>query len=128
VTWTEWERLRAQRRKLKRKLDEAEERVSEAMAHVHRLRKQLRVAEEREEKAIHKEMSELREIAPLVAKTPTDCLLEPEGEPSELDEVFQLPLASWAEFSLVPDDPFWSFPDADPSSVSAVVPEVKGCT
>jgi len=57
VTWTEWERLREQRRRLKRKLEEAEEKVTEAMTHVHRLRKQLRVAEEREEKAITKEFT-----------------------------------------------------------------------
>jgi hypothetical protein len=121
VTWTEWERLRAQRRKLKRKLDEAEEKVTEAMATVHRLRKQLRVAEEREEEAISKEMTELRDVAPLVVKTPTECLLVPEGEPSELEEVFQLPLASWAEFSLVPDDPFWSL-SSEEVNVSLGVP------
>ena len=55
VTWTEWERLRSQRRKLKRQLDEAEEKVTEAMTRVHRLRKQLRIAEDREEKEISKE-------------------------------------------------------------------------
>jgi len=59
VTWTEWERLREQRRRLKKKLEEAEEKVTEAMTYVHRLRKQLRVAEEREEKAITKEFTAL---------------------------------------------------------------------
>jgi len=40
-------------------LEEAEEKVTEAIAYVHRLRKQLRVAEEREEKAITKEFTAL---------------------------------------------------------------------
>ncbi|KAK0247029.1 hypothetical protein LTS09_017835 [Friedmanniomyces endolithicus] len=62
VTWTEWERLRSQRRKLKRQLDEAEEKVTEAMYRVHRLRKQLRVAEDREEKEISKEFVALQKL------------------------------------------------------------------
>ncbi|KAK0952090.1 hypothetical protein LTR91_024611 [Friedmanniomyces endolithicus] len=62
VTWTEWERLRSQRRKLKRQLDEAEEKVTEAMTRVHRLRKQLRVAEDREEKEISKEFVALQKL------------------------------------------------------------------
>jgi len=110
VTWTEWERLREQRRRLKRKLEEAEEKVTEAMAHVHRLRKQLRVAEEREEKAITKEFTALQELPSEVSENPSDFLLEPEGEPSEVAEVFQLPLESWTEISLLPDDPFWPVP------------------
>ncbi|TKA24156.1 hypothetical protein B0A54_17776 [Friedmanniomyces endolithicus] len=61
--WTsEWERLRSQRRKLKRQLDEAEEKVTEAMYRVHRLRKQLRVAEDREEKEISKEFVALQKL------------------------------------------------------------------
>jgi len=110
VTWTEWERLREQRRRLKRKLEEAEEKVTEAMTHVHRLRKQLRVAEEREEKAITKEFTALQELPSGVSENPSDFLLEPEGEPSEIAEVFQLPLESWTEISLLPDDPFWPVP------------------
>jgi hypothetical protein len=112
VTWTEWERLREQRRRLKRKLEEAEEKVTEAMAHVHRLRKQLRVAEEREEKAITKEFTALQELPSEVSENPSDFLLEPEGEPSEIAEVFQLPLESWTEISLLPDDPFWPVPSS----------------
>ena len=111
VTWTEWERLRNQRRQLKRKLDEAEERVTEAMAHVHRLRKQLRVAEEKEDRAISKEFVELQKLAPAVREgtsASAEFLLEPEGDPSDLDGVFQLPLSEWSEFTLLPDDPFWS--------------------
>jgi len=89
VTWTEWERLREQRRRLKRKLEEAKEKVTEAMTYVHRLRKQLRVAEEREEKAITKEFTALQELPSEVSEDPSDFLLEPEGEPSEIAEVFQ---------------------------------------
>jgi len=110
VTWTEWERLREQRRRLKRKLEEAEEKVTEAMTHVHRLRKQLRVAEDREEKAITKEFTALQELPSEVSEVPSNFLLEPEGEPSEIAEVFQLPLESWTEISLLPDDPFWPVP------------------
>jgi len=110
VTWTEWERLREQRRRLKRKLEEAEEKVTEAMTYVHRLRKQLRVAEDREEKAITKEFTALQELPSEVSEVPSDFLLEPEGEPSEIAEVFQLPLESWTEISLLPDDPFWPVP------------------
>lgn len=113
VTWTEWERLRSQRRKLKRQLDEAEEKVTEAMSRVHRLRKQLRVAEEREEEAISKEFKELQAMpseGPGALAASSDCLLIPEGTPGELDGVFQLPLASWAEMSMVMDDDFWPLP------------------
>ena len=105
VTWTEWERLRNQRRRLKRKLEEAEESV-------HILRKQLRIAEEREEEAIRKEFTALQELPPEVSEVPSDFLLEPEGEPSEIAEVFQLPLESWTEISLLPDDPFWPVPSS----------------
>jgi len=112
VTWTEWERLREQRRRLKRKLEEAEEKVTEAMTHVHRLRKQLRVAEEREEKAITKEFTALQELPSEVSENPSDFLLEPEGKPSEIAEVFQLPLELWTEISLLPDDPFWPVPSS----------------
>jgi len=115
VTWTEWERLRSQRRKLKRQLDEAEEKVTEAMSRVHRLRKQLRVAEDREEKAISKEFVELQKLPSEGAgalEAPAECLLEPEGVPEELEGVFQLPIPSWAEFSMIPDAEFWSFPAA----------------
>lgn len=111
VTWTEWERLRNQRRALKRKLDEAEEKVTEAMARVHRLRKQLRVAEDREEKSISKEFAELQKLpseGPGALEATSDCLLEPEGTLGELDGVFQLPIASWADFSMVQDDAFWN--------------------
>ena len=113
VTWTEWERLRGQRRKLKRQLDEAEEKVTEAMTRVHRLRKQLRVAEDREEKAISKEFKELQALpseGPSALSASSDCLLVPEGTPGELDGVFQLPVASWAEMSMIHDDAFWSLP------------------
>jgi len=104
--------LREQRRRLKRKLEEAEEKVTEAMTHVHRLRKQLRVAEERKEKAVTKEFTALQELPSEVSENPSDFLLEPEGEPSEIAEVFQLPLESWTEISLLPDDPFWAVPSS----------------
>ena len=94
VTWTEWERLRNQRRRLKRKLEEAEESV-------HILRKQLRIAEEREEEAIRREFTALQELPSEVSE-----------EPSEIAEVFQLPLESWTEISLPPDDPFWPVPSS----------------
>ena len=113
VTWTEWECLRNQRRKLKRQLDDAEEKVTEAMSCVHRLRKQLRVAEEHEEKAISKEFATLQRLpseGPEALEVSSDFLLEPEGTPEELNGVFQLPLPSWAELSLVPDSDFWSLP------------------
>jgi len=80
--------LREQRRRLKRKLEEAEEKVTEAMIYVHRLRKQLRVAKEREERAISKEFTALQELLSEVSENPSDFLLEPEGEPSEIAEVF----------------------------------------
>lgn len=118
VTWTEWERLRNQRRELKRKLDEAEEKVTDAMSRVHRLRKQLRVAENREEKAIGKEFAALQELpldGPGALEAPAECLLEPEGTSEELEGVFQLPIPSWADFSIVHDDAFWSLP-CEPSS------------
>ena len=113
VTWTEWERLRAQRRKLKRQLDEAEEKVTEAMARVHRLRKQLRVAEDREEKAISKEFLALQQLpseGPGALEAPSECLLEPEGSLEELDGVFQMPIPSWADLSMIHDDDFWRLP------------------
>jgi len=112
VTWTEWEQLRSQRRKLKRQLDEAEEKVTEAMTRVHRLRKQLRVAEDREEKEISKEFVALQKL-PLegagALEAPAECLLIPKGTAEELEGVFQLPIPSWADFSLVQDDAFWNF-------------------
>ena len=129
VTWTEWERLRNQRRQLKRKLDEAEEKVTEAMTHVHRLRKQLRFAEEREEKAISKEFAELQKLSPKEIGVPLatpEFLLEPEGEPSALDGVFQLPLSSWSEFSMIPDDPFWVLPSDNPRDPGGTVQEASG--
>ena len=126
VTWTEWERLREQRRRLKRKLEEAEEKVTEAMTHVHRLRKQLRVAEEREEKAIAKEFTALQELPSEVSEVPSDFLLEPEGDPSEIAEVFQLPLESWTEISLLPDDPFWPVPSSVDRSSGGISSEVVG--
>lgn len=126
VTWTEWERLRNQRRRLKRKLEEAEEKVTEAMTHVHRLRKQLRVAEEREEKAITKEFTALQELPSEVSEGPSDFLLEPEGEPSEIAEVFQLPLESWTEISLLPDDPFWPVPSFVDRSSGGIFSEAVG--
>ena len=126
VTWTEWERLRNQRRRLKRKLEEAEEKVTEAMTHVHHLRKQLRVAEEREEKAIAKEFTALQELPSEVSEVPSDFLLEPEGDPSEIAEVFQLPLESWTEISLLPDDPFWPVPSSVDRSSGGISSEAVG--
>jgi len=128
VTWTEWERLRSQRRKLKRQLDEAEEKVTEAMMRVHRLRKQLRVAEGREEKAISKEFAALQELpseGPEALEAPADFLLEPEGNPEELANVFQLPVPSWAEFSMIPDADFWNFP-SDPAPIVSGGPSEGG--
>ncbi|KAK0892749.1 hypothetical protein LTR91_023857 [Friedmanniomyces endolithicus] len=112
VTWTEWEGLRSQRRKLKRQLDEAEEKVTEAMSRVHRLRKQLRVTEDREEKEISKEFVALQKLPSEGAgalEAPAECLLVPEGTVEELEGMFQLPIPSWAEFSLVQDDAFGTF-------------------
>ena len=124
VTWTEWERLRAQRRKLKRQMDEAEEQVTEAMARVHRLRKQLRVAEDREEKAISKEFLALQQLpseGPGALEAPSECLLEPEGNLEELDGVFQMPIPSWADLSMIRDDDFWRLPS---ESVQACSPGI----
>jgi len=73
--------LREQRRRLKRKLEEAEE-------NVFRLRKQLRMAEVRKEEAIRKEFTALQELPSEVSEVPSDFLLEPEGDPSEIAEVF----------------------------------------
>ena len=109
VTWTEWERLRGQRRKLKRQLDEAEEKVIEAMTKVHRLRNQLRVAEDREEKEISKEFAALQKLPSegAGALEAPESLLEPEGNPEELEGVSQLSVPSGTDLSLIPDDDFW---------------------
>ncbi|KAK0970906.1 hypothetical protein LTR54_017888, partial [Friedmanniomyces endolithicus] len=118
-----WERLRSQSRKLKRQLDEAEEKVTEAMTRVHRLRKHLRVAEDREEKEISKEFVLPSEGAGAL-EAPAECLLIPEGTVEELEGVFQLPIPSWAEFSLVQDDAFWNFlPDRVSSVGGGIVSE-----
>ena len=129
VTWTEWERLRSQRRKLKRQLDEAEEKVTEAMTRVHRLRKQLRVAEDREEKAISKEFAALQELpssGPGALEATSECLLEPEGTSSELEDVFQLPVPSWSELSMIRDDDFWDFPVSGLDPFGGTVVEASG--
>lgn len=127
VTWMEWERLRNQRRKLKRELDEAEEKVTEAMSKVHRLRKQLRVAEDREEKAIAKDFEELRRLPSEGAgalSASSEFLLVPEGNPEEVENVFQLSIPSWEDMSMIPDDALWSYPTVDEaaSASSAVGP------
>ena len=91
IIQTEQERLRSQRRKLKRQLDEAKEKVTEAISRIYRLRKQLRVAEDREEKAISKEYIELQKLPSKGAgalEAPAECLLELEGIPEELEGVF----------------------------------------
>ena len=114
VIQTKQERLRNQRRQLKRKLDKVEEKVTEAITYVYRLRKQLRFTKEREEKAISKEFAKLQKLSPKEIGVPLATpkfLLEPKGEPSELDSVFQLPLNSQSKFSLIPDDLFQALPD-----------------
>ena len=54
----------------------------------------MRLAEEREEKAISKDLAELRKLPPKEPEVPIPpkFLLEPKGDPSELEGVFQLPL------------------------------------
>ena len=129
VTWTEWERLRSQHCKLKRELDEAEEKVTEAMTRVHRLRKQLRVAENREEKAISKEFAALQELpshGPGTLEPSPECLLVPEGTTQELEAVFQLPIASWSEFSMIHDDDFWNLPVPDVDFPDGTAVEASG--
>jgi len=109
VTWTEWERLRSQRRKLKRQLDEAED---------------------REEKEISKEFVALQKLPSEGAgalEAPAECLLIPEGTAEELEGVFQLPIPSWADFSLVQDDAFWNFlPDQVSNDGGGIVSEGPG--
>ncbi|KAK1038081.1 hypothetical protein LTR74_018800, partial [Friedmanniomyces endolithicus] len=96
--------LRSQRRKLKRQLNEAEEKVTEAITCVHWLRKQLRVAKDCEEKEISKEFVALQKL-PLegagALEALAECLLIPKGTVEELEGVFQLPIPLWANFSLV---------------------------
>ena len=61
------------------------------MSRIHRLRKQLRVAEDRKEKAISKDFAELQRLpskGPSALEASSDCLLEPKGTLGELDGVF----------------------------------------
>ncbi|KAK0824383.1 hypothetical protein LTS02_018405, partial [Friedmanniomyces endolithicus] len=58
------------------------------MTRVHRLRKQLRVAEDREEKEISKEFVALQKLPSEGAgalEAPAECLLIPEGTAEELE-------------------------------------------
>ncbi|KAK5691357.1 hypothetical protein LTR97_011349 [Elasticomyces elasticus] len=67
------------------------------MSRVYRLRKQLRVAEDREDKAIGKEFTALQELpseGPSALEAPEECLLVPEGTSEELEGMFQLPISS----------------------------------
>ncbi|KAK0301709.1 hypothetical protein LTR82_018154, partial [Friedmanniomyces endolithicus] len=104
--------LRSQRRKLKRQLNKAEEKVTEAMTCVHWLRKQLRMAKDCEEKEISKEFVALQKL-PLegagALEALAECLLIPKGTAEQLEGVFQLPIPLWANFSLVQDNAFWNF-------------------
>ena len=87
----------------------------------------MRLAEEREEKAISKDLAKLRKLPPKEPEVPIapEFLLEPEGDPSELEGVFQLPLETQAEFSLIPDDPFWPLPSKSPSAILGTVVEAS---
>ena len=91
VTQIEQEQLRSQRRKLKRQLNKAEEKVTKAITRVHQLRKQLRVAKDRKEKEISKEFIALQKL-PLegagALEAPAECLLIPKGTAEELEGVF----------------------------------------
>ncbi|KAK1809225.1 hypothetical protein LTR12_016419 [Friedmanniomyces endolithicus] len=96
------------------------------MSRVHRLRKQLRVAKDREEKEISKEFVALQKLPSEGAgalEAPAECHLVPEGTVEELEGVFQLPVPSWAEISLVQDDAFWiSLPDQVPNDGGGIDP------
>ena len=82
--------MQSQQRVLKRKLEDAEEEATKARgelvareAKVHRLQKELRLSEEREQKSFVREMKDLEE-------SNQDVLLVPKGVPKELEGVFQL--------------------------------------
>ena len=67
------------------------------MSKVHRLWKQLSVAEDREEKAISKDFEDLRCLSSTgvdALSAPSSCLLVPEESPEELENVFQMPIPS----------------------------------
>ena len=76
-------------------------------AKVHRLRKQMRLAEEREEAAVREELSAIAE-SPKASPVLEEFLLMPKGELNELEGTLQLPLDDWAQFSIVPNDLYWS--------------------
>ncbi len=91
ITQTEQEQLRSQRRKLKRQLNEAEEKVTKAITRIYQLRKQLRVAKDRKEKEISKEFVILQKLPSEGAgalEAPAECLLIPKGTIEELEGVF----------------------------------------
>ena len=61
------------------------------MSRVYRLRKQLRVTEDRKEKAISKEFAELQKLpseGPRALEVSAECLLELEDTAEELDGMF----------------------------------------
>ena len=61
------------------------------MSKVHRLRKQLRVTKDREEKAITKDFEDLRSLSSTgieALSAPSSYLLVPKGSPEELEGVF----------------------------------------
>ncbi len=71
--------------------------MTEAITRIHRLRKQLGVAEDRKEKEISKEFVTLQKLPSEGAgalEALAECLLIPKGTAEELEGVFQLPIPS----------------------------------
>ena len=79
------------------------------------------MAKDCEEKEISKEFVALQKLPSKgtgALEALAECLLIPKGTAEELEGVFQLPIPSWADFSLVQDDAFWNFlPDQVSSGI-----------
>lgn len=124
---SQWSRLRDARDKLRKDIEGLEEEEIEILQRLSRdqqaladrrmkkirLRKQLRLAENRADNAVEEELEELESLDP--PKEDTDAI-EVSEHPFQFHDILEMPISSWASFS---DVDFSDFP-IDPSLLPLV--------
>lgn len=120
VTRAEWERLRDSREDAKKELERAEEKEAELMqqlltqrARTIRLRKQLRLAESRTEKAVAQELDDQEAVDALENLfVPDEGLgVEAASQPFVFHDVLEMAPQDWGALDRLPSD-FWEIPNS----------------
>jgi hypothetical protein len=122
----EWEKLRGLREDLRSQLERSEERVAELMQQLSaqqaksvRLRKQVRLAETRTDKAVAQELDDLETVEDLeeALRVPGEGVgAEAAGQPFAFHGIVEMPPGDWGLLEDIPLDA-WEIPHSPPQSV-----------